>query len=435
MSGGITNWNFLIRDGTERYVARISPRASPARDRPAQRGRPARRPPRGWASGPNWSYREDGILVSRYVPGRTLTAGATSTSRQTIAQRCAALRDASRCRQARSPGISSTSARSRRSGPMPDTAKTLEARLPANLPGLLDDARDACRARRSVSAGPVPQRPAAGQPDRRRPSALAGQTGSTPGSATPCSTWPMSRPTRHSPTIRIKPCCRLIALWRARQSATSPSCESSRPYRSCAMLSGRRSRRSPPTSTTIYHAYARAQVRDLRPGPEGGRLTQGRTKAVDHPNRVVVVRVIASGAAALPSARPDRLFTSFHETLTEYSFPNSQNLAIALHDRGRVDADPRGPWSTFPFGTAMSLLQADPSFEAEVRQPWPVQPHQHLEIRDDLRRPATSAPAARTTDDLCARLGSSLRPGFASSTSAAASAGPPFTSRRPTAPR
>jgi thiamine kinase-like enzyme len=72
--GGITNQNYLIQDRTDRYAARISRElvllGVDRRNEVACQEAAA-----GLGVGPEVVYREDGVLISRYLPGRTLDAG------------------------------------------------------------------------------------------------------------------------------------------------------------------------------------------------------------------------------------------------------------------------------------------------------------------------------------------------------------------------
>ena len=73
MSGGITNRNFLIRDGTERYVARLC-RELPQLGIDRRNESACQRAAARLGLGPELVFREDGLSISRYVPGRTLSA-------------------------------------------------------------------------------------------------------------------------------------------------------------------------------------------------------------------------------------------------------------------------------------------------------------------------------------------------------------------------
>ena len=75
------------------------------------------------------------------------------------------------------------------------------------------------------------------------------------------------------------------------------------------------------------------------------------------------------------------IFREFHRIW----FRNSQNLALPMHDRGRVDDDQAGgglltSWTCNVTATSGIALQA------QVRQQRPVQPHLDPAIREDLRR-------------------------------------------------
>src|SRR5699024_9666090 len=73
MSGGITNWNFLIRDGTERYVARLC-RELPELGIDRRNESACQRAAARLGLGPELVFREDSLSISRYAPGRTLSA-------------------------------------------------------------------------------------------------------------------------------------------------------------------------------------------------------------------------------------------------------------------------------------------------------------------------------------------------------------------------
>jgi thiamine kinase-like enzyme len=142
LPGGITNRNFLVRDGAARYVARLC-RPLPLlgidrRNEVACQEAAAR-----LGLGPEPVHRDDGILVSRYLPGRTLTADDLREP-ETIARVARLLRKLHDADDTITGHFLyfcpfqtiRTYAR---------TAKSLGARLPANLSALLEDVRELSR--------------------------------------------------------------------------------------------------------------------------------------------------------------------------------------------------------------------------------------------------------------------------------------------------
>src|SRR4051812_15484279 len=138
MSGGITNRNFLVRDGTERYVARICrelPQLGIDRRNEAACQQAAAR----LGLGPEVAFREDGLLINGYLPGRTLSADDLRDP-ATIAKVAQLLR---RLHDAASTLVGHfvyfrpfQTIRT-----YAHTATDLNIRLPSNLADLLDDSR------------------------------------------------------------------------------------------------------------------------------------------------------------------------------------------------------------------------------------------------------------------------------------------------------
>jgi thiamine kinase-like enzyme len=139
LAGGITNQNFLVQDETGRYVARICQELPllgiDRRNEVACQEAAAR-----LGLGPELVFREDGLLISRYLPGRTLTADDLRDPRM-ISQVGMLLR---RLHEAWSTigGHVLYFCPFQTIRTYAHAATTLQARLPADLADLLDDARE-----------------------------------------------------------------------------------------------------------------------------------------------------------------------------------------------------------------------------------------------------------------------------------------------------
>jgi thiamine kinase-like enzyme len=139
MSGGITNRNFLIRDGSERYVARLC-RELPQLGIDRRNESACQRAAARLGLGPELAFREDGLSINRYVPGRTLSADDLRDPAR-IAQVAQLLR---RLHDTASTLVGHflyfcpfQTIRT-----YAHTAAVLNARLPADLAELLDDSRE-----------------------------------------------------------------------------------------------------------------------------------------------------------------------------------------------------------------------------------------------------------------------------------------------------
>ncbi len=138
LAGGITNQNFLVRDAGSRYVARVCrelPQLGIDRRNEAACQLAAAR----LGLGPEIVFREDGLMISRHLPGRTLSARdlrdqATITR---VARLLRRLHDA----EGTIVGHFLHFCPFQTIRTYAHTAEILKARLPTNLVGLLDDAR------------------------------------------------------------------------------------------------------------------------------------------------------------------------------------------------------------------------------------------------------------------------------------------------------
>ena len=174
IAGGITNHNFVVRVGGEAYVARLcEERPLLGIDRRNEVVCQQAASERGLA--PEVVHHEPGLLVSRFVEGRTLTA-ADVRQPQCLGRLAATL-------QRLHQSWDTLTGELLYFCPF-QTVRTY-ARTAARL-GAESARRDRRPARgrarpvaadRAVPPGPLPQRPAAGQRHRRRPAALAGQLG------------------------------------------------------------------------------------------------------------------------------------------------------------------------------------------------------------------------------------------------------------------
>jgi thiamine kinase-like enzyme len=138
LPGGITNQNYLVRDGTARYVARLC-RPLPLlgidrRNEVACQEAAAR-----LGLGPELVHRDDGILVSRYLPGRTLAADDLREPAMIgrVARLLRRLHDA----DGTITGHFLYFCPFQTIRTYATTAMSLGARLPTNLSALLEDAR------------------------------------------------------------------------------------------------------------------------------------------------------------------------------------------------------------------------------------------------------------------------------------------------------
>ena len=188
---------------------------------------------------------------------------------------------------------------------MPDTAERLKAGLPDDIGELLDGCPGAGAADRTVPARLVPQRPVAGQPDRRRPAALAGRLGIRWASAIPSSIWRTPLPTQVSPTTWIAACSRPIA-------ATSTSATSSRLriFKAVSLLRESLWSMIQTVASDIefdYRRYAFEQLRVYRAAGSNCRRSRGRSSDGGAGPRLV------GQAGSSPQARTgDPLFTLIH---------------------------------------------------------------------------------------------------------------------------
>ena len=151
-----------------------------------------------------------------------------------------------------------------------------------------------------------------------------------------------------------------------------------------------------------YHAYAEAN----------SRLTHGLARLFMTSEIGLTSTIGTRGPWSRPltRAQPDRLFTIFRQV--------SQNIRFQIHriwssrcmTRAAWKIDPR-TWSLYPFGIAMSLLQADPSSKPKFDNNGQYSRTSILRYEKIFGEHYISTGGAETTDNLCKRLGSSLRPG------------------------
>ena len=240
LAGGITNQNFLVEDETGRYVARICkelPLLGIDRRNEAACQETASR----LGIAPALIHRDEGLLVSRYVAGQTLT----SASLHDLAMIREIGRTLRRLHDGRDvvTGLVLYFCPFQTIRTYAQTAVALKARLPDDVDNLLDDTPPARESDRPVPARALPQRSAAGQYDHERGTTLAGRLGIRrhgPPPLRPCQRLgqrrlqrrpggrPCWNPTRARSTaeldlIRVFKAASLLreALWAVIQTATS----------------------------------------------------------------------------------------------------------------------------------------------------------------------------------------------------------------------
>ena len=131
------------------------------------------------------------------------------------------------------------------------------------------------------------------------------------------------------------------------------------------------------------------------------------TKAVDRPTGPVVRR-----ARPATCERPlDRLFTTFHEISQNIRFQIRRIWPSRCMTGAAGTITSRAVVDFLPSGTAMSLLQADPSSKPKFDNNGQYSRTSILRYEKIFGEHYISTGGAETTDNLCRRLGSSLRPG------------------------